>query len=199
MFMSEGKLNEKQTMFCKEYLIDLNATQAAIRAGYNLDNPPDGYYVYFLINPITNKIFYIGKGKGNRIKQHSRLTCKGNAVKNSKIKLIQGRGNKVSEVIFECELTESRAFEVERNLISKFKFTGITNIHGGTVTEDQNTFYKIEDLRNRIKPLHLWERELDSTKRKSLIKLYGTVELFYDKFVSVFDELFYLYKDKLNG
>ena len=28
-------LNTKQKMFCKEYLIDLNATQACIRAGYS--------------------------------------------------------------------------------------------------------------------------------------------------------------------
>ena len=30
-----AKLTAKQEMFCKEYLIDLNATQAAIRAGYS--------------------------------------------------------------------------------------------------------------------------------------------------------------------
>ena len=30
-----SKLTAKQAMFCKEYLIDLNATQAAIRAGYS--------------------------------------------------------------------------------------------------------------------------------------------------------------------
>lgn len=29
-----AKLNERQERFCNEYLIDLNATQAAIRAGY---------------------------------------------------------------------------------------------------------------------------------------------------------------------
>ena len=29
------KLTDKQEMFCREYLIDLNATQAAIRAGYS--------------------------------------------------------------------------------------------------------------------------------------------------------------------
>ena len=29
------KLTPKQALFCKEYLIDLNATQAAIRAGYS--------------------------------------------------------------------------------------------------------------------------------------------------------------------
>lgn len=30
-----SKLTEKQKVFCEEYLIDLNATQAAIRAGYS--------------------------------------------------------------------------------------------------------------------------------------------------------------------
>lgn len=29
-------LTDKQDMFCREYLIDLNATQAAIRAGYSV-------------------------------------------------------------------------------------------------------------------------------------------------------------------
>lgn len=29
------KLNDKQAAFCREYLIDLNGTQAAIRAGYS--------------------------------------------------------------------------------------------------------------------------------------------------------------------
>jgi phage terminase small subunit len=33
--MRKPKLTPKQEMFCKEYLIDLNATQAAIRAGYS--------------------------------------------------------------------------------------------------------------------------------------------------------------------
>ena len=28
-------LSPKQEMFCQEYLVDLNATQAAIRAGYS--------------------------------------------------------------------------------------------------------------------------------------------------------------------
>lgn len=33
--MAKPKLTDKQDLFCKEYLIDLNATQAAIRAGYS--------------------------------------------------------------------------------------------------------------------------------------------------------------------
>lgn len=33
--MSKGKLTSKQEQFCREYIIDFNATQAAIRAGYS--------------------------------------------------------------------------------------------------------------------------------------------------------------------
>lgn len=33
--MKKSKLTAKQKKFCKEYLIDLNATQACIRAGYS--------------------------------------------------------------------------------------------------------------------------------------------------------------------
>ncbi len=36
--MAERKLTPKQKKFCNEYLIDLNATQAAIRAGYSDGN-----------------------------------------------------------------------------------------------------------------------------------------------------------------
>lgn len=33
--MEENKLNDRQELFCLEYMKDLNATQAAIRAGYS--------------------------------------------------------------------------------------------------------------------------------------------------------------------
>jgi len=35
MMINAPKLTSKQTLFVQEYLIDLNATQAAIRAGYS--------------------------------------------------------------------------------------------------------------------------------------------------------------------
>ncbi len=33
--MTSKKMTTKQKTFCREYLVDLNATQAAIRAGYS--------------------------------------------------------------------------------------------------------------------------------------------------------------------
>jgi len=38
------KLTAKQEMFCREYLIDLNATQAAVRAGYSVKTATETGY-----------------------------------------------------------------------------------------------------------------------------------------------------------
>jgi phage terminase small subunit len=35
MVVAKGELTDKQKLFCDEYLVDLNGTQAAIRAGYS--------------------------------------------------------------------------------------------------------------------------------------------------------------------
>lgn len=35
--INENGLTDKQEMFCREYIVDYNATQAAIRAGYSVD------------------------------------------------------------------------------------------------------------------------------------------------------------------
>lgn len=59
IYMPADKLTDKQKRFCEEYIIDLNATQAAIRAGYsketarqigteNLSKPVIQYYIYEL-------------------------------------------------------------------------------------------------------------------------------------------------------
>lgn len=61
------ELTEKQKMFCKEYLIDLNATQAAIRAGYsersakeigceNLTKPNIQLYIQQLMDKRSNRL-----------------------------------------------------------------------------------------------------------------------------------------------
>lgn len=64
-----SELNEKQKLFCEEFLIDLNATQAAIRAGYskktarsiaaeNLTKPYIQEYIKSLIEERKQKIKY---------------------------------------------------------------------------------------------------------------------------------------------
>ena len=47
--MMTGKLSDKQEAFCREYLIDLNATQATIRAGYS-ENTANSQCSRLLVN-----------------------------------------------------------------------------------------------------------------------------------------------------
>lgn len=49
-------LNEKQKRFCEEYLIDLNATQAAIRAGYSVNRASEMGYQLLQKTTVQNEI-----------------------------------------------------------------------------------------------------------------------------------------------
>lgn len=72
-----------------------------------------GYYVYYLQDPRNNKIFYIGKGKGNRIFQHIKGAIK-NSNETDKLNLIRKIGpNKVKHFILKYGLTENEALLVE--------------------------------------------------------------------------------------
>lgn len=54
--MAKPKLTAKQEMFCLEYLIDLNATQAAIRAGYSEKTAKEQGYENFTKPHIQERI-----------------------------------------------------------------------------------------------------------------------------------------------
>ncbi|WP_025209085.1 LEM-3-like GIY-YIG domain-containing protein [Hippea sp. KM1] len=99
-----------------------------------------GYYVYVLVDPRSDKIFYIGKGKGNRIFAHVNGALE-NETESDKIALIKeiiNEGMEVQHYIVRHGIeTEEIAFEIEATLIDlltceKFKhLSQITNIIAG--------------------------------------------------------------------
>jgi len=124
-------LNERQKRFCNEYIIDLNATQAAIRAGYEFTIEAKRYFVYALVDSGNNEIFYIGKGIGNRPYDHYReylsaKTC--NEFKIARIRQIIESGNEVSIVFLIADLDEQVAFENEKQIIELIGAERLTNI-----------------------------------------------------------------------
>ena len=62
-----GKLTDKQEMFCKEYLIDLNATQAAIRAGYSKKTANEQGSQNLVKLSIQNRIAELKEQRAKRI------------------------------------------------------------------------------------------------------------------------------------
>ena len=91
------------------------------------------YYVYFLIDPDTQQIFYIGKGIGNRVFAHANDAIS-NASPNEKldtIRAIHAAGQAVKHIIHRHGLTEKEAFEVEAALIEYVGLDKLTNqVHG---------------------------------------------------------------------
>lgn len=63
--MAKPKLTAKQELFCQEYLIDLNATQAAIRSGYS-KNAAQAIGAENLRKPLIQEI--ISKANQTRLK-----------------------------------------------------------------------------------------------------------------------------------
>lgn len=116
-------------------------------------------YVYGLIDPRTNQIFYIGKGKGNRVFAHEKesLGCpESEKFKLKTIAEIHAEGQEVKKIIINWNLTEAEAFAAEAALINAFNFVnnaGLTNeVSGRNSAEafDVETFEQVfgaEELR----------------------------------------------------
>lgn len=91
-----------------------------------------GYYVYFLKDPRNNKIFYIGKGKENRVFQHIQGAIVSPS-QSDKLDLIREIGaQKVQHFILRHGLTKEQALEVESACIDLLGLENLTNEMKGT-------------------------------------------------------------------
>jgi Terminase small subunit len=163
------QLTEKQKKFVVEYLIDLNAVEAAYRAEFEWESFT-GFYVYFLINPMSGAVFYVGKGKGKRASSHLLPSGGGkNILKELEIRKIRAFGYEPSVRIFTSGLDESNVFMIERMMIKALRECELTNISGGTVSSAEACKAEAEDMLARMKPYREWETGLTSRQRRSAV------------------------------
>ena len=98
------------------------------------------FYVYLLLDPRNYYIpFYVGKGQGDRAASH--LTWYSNTQhnphKSAKIQKIRDQGLEPAVLLWQTDLSETMAFDLEIKLISKFGRKGVdpfgvlTNITAG--------------------------------------------------------------------
>ncbi len=123
----------------------------------------NGYYVYALIDPRTDKVFYIGKGVGNRVFNHeveSNKSPDSEKIKLQTISSIKNAGLDVKRVIVNWGLTESEAFAAEASLINLLNFTSdikLSNIVAGHHVHESLT---VEDFELRFGAEHLKEEDI---------------------------------------
>lgn len=125
------------------------------------------YYVYGLIDPRTDSLFYIGKGTENRVFQHVIESGKNPETEKAKLKIIkdiEASNSSVKQVLINWGLTESEAYAAEAsliNLVDYISFGTLTNAVFGhhssgcmTVEEIEREYgaepLSLEDFKHKI-------------------------------------------------
>lgn len=98
-----------------------------------------GYYVYLLIDPRGDSVFYVGKGCGNRIFAHvnQAIDDERPSHKLDLIREIRNAGHEVRYLIHRHGLTEEEAIQVEASLIDYIGLEDLANEVLGLGTEDR--------------------------------------------------------------
>lgn len=123
----------------------------------------NGYYVYALIDPRTDKVFYIGKGVGNRVFNHeveSNKSPVSEKIKLQTISSIEKAGLNVKRVIVNWGLTESEAFAAEASLINLLNFTSDTKLSNIVAGHHVHESLTVEDFELRFGAEHLKEEDI---------------------------------------
>ncbi|CAA0120412.1 LEM-3-like GIY-YIG domain-containing protein [Zhongshania aliphaticivorans] len=92
-------------------------------------------YVYLLIDPETDKPFYVGEGAGNRVFEHAKAAVVDNdeSLKLDKIREIINSGAEVKHLLLKHGLSKNVALKIEASIIdfSRHFSLQMTNIAGG--------------------------------------------------------------------
>lgn len=90
------------------------------------------YYVYELIDPRTERVFYVGKGKGARIHAHELEARKGRVSRKCDlIRSIEDDGFSVTKRTVQTFANEQDAYDFEIDLITQYGLANLTNINPG--------------------------------------------------------------------
>lgn len=180
-------MTDKTMLFAYMCLSGMPASDALRKSIGGELSTGKGFYVYALIDPISDSVFYIGKGKGVRVKSHAKNARKGaidNVDKHRAIKLIHSYGEEVKEVILFNAKDETEAFAVERELISLMADSGLTNISLGVRSNAEIAQERAKEGLSRLKSFDNWIATAGAERVNAAASLAGgCAKRFYDDFV----------------
>lgn len=95
------------------------------------------WYVYELIDPRDGQVFYVGKGKGDRLNSHEMEARTGHpSFKCNKIRSIWQDGHQIVKQKVATFWDEDAAYECEEARINEIGLDALTNIFGGGRRKD---------------------------------------------------------------
>lgn len=121
------------------------------------------FYIYCLVDPRDKNIFYVGKGKGNRVFQHAKGALIGQIKENDKISLINEIYQAGFEPIYyilrhniedEKQALEYEALAIDLLSIVRPNQQPLTNIQGGTYSSEKGLM-SLSELKNLYDPKEL--------------------------------------------
>lgn len=121
------------------------------------------HYVYGLIDPRTDKIFYIGKGTEHRVFEHENESIRNpdsRKLKLHTIKEIKDAGYEVKKIIIAYHLSEKEAYAAEAALINAFNYiekTGLTNEVSGHHSKE---VYTVEEFEQEFSAKEIDENDI---------------------------------------
>lgn len=148
------------------------------------------FYVYQLIDPLTNLVFYIGKGNGYRCFTHEYQSKNGNIPHNNKhlfnkiIKILNTGDKIVYKIIFTSDI-EEECYDLEEKAIREYGIEKLCNIELSNrgVKHTNETRKKIsrshtgkilsEQTKEKLRIINIGKKQSEETKKKRSDKLKG--------------------------
>lgn len=128
------------------------------------------WYVYELIDPRTDLVFYVGKGSGNRIDHHEKETLRGVCSKKiNKIKSIINKklAIKKQKIAYFCD--EQMAYDYETDRIDFYGLENLTNVMaGGQKAWERRKHERRSRVKQNNEPLDKYLERCDSDKLFSM-------------------------------
>lgn len=116
------------------------------------------FYIYELSDPRDDSVFYVGKGKGNRINCHETEARSGRVSRKcDRIREIEAAGLTVGKRKVKHFVDEQAAYDYEENLIAQHGLANLTNVAPGggsirnviTISSDRSLVAAIAEAFNR--------------------------------------------------
>ena len=145
-------MNAKQKRFCDEYLIDLNATQAAIRAGYSVNDAKEQGYEN-LTKPHIQEA--VAKSMAERSKRTG-VNQDRVVLELAKIAFV-----KMTDIVDDHGRIKGTATDDDLACIESIKYKESDNEFGGSVEREVKIGSKLKALELLGKHLGMWNDKVD--------------------------------------